>query len=202
MENKTTLSGLTTTNFETQLDKKNTRLYILTNGQGMEMTVLNYGAKIVSLIVPDRNGVGTDVVTGHNSIEEYLQSEEPYFGAICGRYANRIAKGQFKLDGVVYHLPVNNGPNSLHGGIKGFHAVVWDAQRIDGQTLELTYTSPDGEEGFPGNLQTTASYHLSDKNELIISYRAITDKPTVLNLTNHSYFNLSGAGDACIGNHR
>jgi aldose 1-epimerase len=203
MKNMTTLSGLISANFETQIDKKNTHLYILTNGKGMEVAVLNYGAKIVSLVAPGRNGERTDVVTGHNSIEEYIRSEEPYFGAVCGRYANRIAKGRFGIDGVIYdRLAINNGPNSLHGGIKGFHAVVWDACLIDRQTIELTYASPDGEEGFPGNLQTTVAYHLSDNNEVVISYRAITDKPTVLNLTNHSYFNLSGAGNASIGDHR
>jgi aldose 1-epimerase len=202
MRNKTTLSGLHTANFEMPVDGKNTRLCVLTNAQGMEVAVLNYGAKIVSLAVPAKNGSIVDVVTGHHSIEEYLHSEEPYFGAICGRYANRIAKGRFELDGAVYdRLAVNNGPNSLHGGIKGFHAVVWDIRSTDAQTLELAYTSPDGEEGFPGTLQTTVVYHLSDRNELEISYRAVTDKPTVLNLTNHSYFNLSGAGDPSIDDH-
>ncbi|MDR1645841.1 MAG: galactose mutarotase [Tannerellaceae bacterium] len=201
MKNTKTLSGLTTENFEKQWDGKGTRLYVLANEKGAELTVLNYGAKIVSLVVPDRDGKGVDVVTGHDSIEEYLRSEEPYFGAICGRFANRIAGGTFELDGAFYHLAINNGPNSLHGGIKGFNAVVWDARLIDAQTLELTYTSPDGEEGYPGNLQTTVIYHLSNDNEVFLSYRAVTDKPTVLNLTNHAYFNLSGAGNACIGDH-
>jgi aldose 1-epimerase len=201
MKNIKTLSGLATANFEKQTDGKDTRLYILANETGAELAVLNYGAKIVSLVVPDRNGKGVDVVTGHDSIDAFLHSEEPYFGAICGRYANRIAGGRFELDGITYRPAVNNGPNSLHGGIKGFHAVVWDARQIDGQTLELTYTSPDGEEGYPGNLQTTVVYHLSGNNEVVISYRAVTDKPTVLNLTNHSYFNLSGAGNASIGDH-
>jgi aldose 1-epimerase len=202
MKNKTILSGLITANFESQIGKKNTQLYILTNEQGMEVAVLNYGAKIVSLVAPDKNREKTDVVAGHNSIEEYLHSEEPYFGAICGRYANRIAKGRFEIDGIVYdQLAINNGLNSLHGGIKGFNSVVWDAYSIDKQTVELTYASPDGEEGFPGNLQATIIYHLSDDNEVVISYQAVTDKPTVLNLTNHSYFNLSGAGDPYIGDH-
>jgi aldose 1-epimerase len=152
--------------------------------------------------VPDKNGKGVDVVTGHPSIDEYLRSEEPYFGAICGRYGNRIAKGRFELDGIVYDkLAINNGPNSLHGGIKGFHAVVWDMVQKDAQTVELTYVSADGEEGFPGNLTAKVTYHLSDKNEVIILYKAETDKPTVLNLTNHTYFNLSGAGDPYIGDH-
>lgn len=153
-------------------------------------------------MVPDRTGKLTDVVTGHNSIEEYLTSEEPYFGAICGRYGNRIAKGKFTLDGIVYDkLAINNGPNSLHGGLKGFNSAVWNLTPKDDQTIELSYTSADGEEGFPGTLKTTVTYHLSEENEVVIMYHAVTDKPTVLNLTNHSYFNLSGAGDPSVGDH-
>ena len=153
-------------------------------------------------MVPDRSGKLTDVVTGHNSLDEYLVSEEPYFGAICGRYGNRIAKGTFTLDGVVYDkLAINNGPNSLHGGLKGFNSVVWDLNQTDDQTVELKYTSVDGEEGFPGTLQTTVTYHLTNDNEVVIMYQAVTDKPTVLNLTNHSYFNLSGAGDPSVADH-
>nr|WP_321520843.1 aldose epimerase family protein [uncultured Macellibacteroides sp.] len=202
MKNELSLSGLTVSNFSKLIDGKETKLYILTNNQGMELTITNYGAKIVSLMVADKNGKMTDVVTGHNSIDEYITSEEPYFGAICGRYGNRIAFGKFALDGVTYDkLAINNGPNSLHGGIKGFNSVVWDAAQKDNQTLELNYVSADGEEGFPGELKTTVIYHLSDNNEVIISYHAVTDKPTVLNLTNHSYFNLSGAGDPYIGDH-
>ncbi len=202
MKNKVTLSGLQIDAFNKQIDSKMTMLCILTNKRGAELTITNYGAKIVSLMVPDRSGKLTDVVTGHNSIEEYLVSEEPYFGAICGRYGNRIAKGKFVLDGTVYDkLAINNGPNSLHGGLKGFNAVVWDLKQIDEQTVELKYTSADGEEGFPGQLETTVTYHFSDDNEVVIMYNAVTDKPTVLNLTNHSYFNLSGAGDPSIGDH-
>lgn len=202
MKNKVTLSGLQIDAFNKQIDSKMTMLCTLTNKKGAELTITNYGAKIVSLMVPDRSGKLTDVVTGHNSIEEYLVSEEPYFGAICGRYGNRIAKGTFVLDGTVYDkLAINNGPNSLHGGLKGFNAVVWDLKQIDGQTVELKYTSADGEEGFPGQLETTVTYHFSDDNEVVIMYNAVTDKPTVLNLTNHSYFNLSGAGDPSIGDH-
>lgn len=153
-------------------------------------------------MVPDRSGKLTDVVTGHNSLDDYLVSEEPYFGAICGRYGNRIAKGSFTLDGIVYNkLAINNGPNSLHGGLKGFNSAVWDANQTDDQTVELKYTSADGEEGFPGTLQTTVTYHLTDDNEVVIMYHAVTDKPTVLNLTNHSYFNLSGAGDPSVADH-
>ena len=202
MKNSITRSKLSVANFQKLVDGKNTELCILSNKQGAELVVLNYGAKIVSLMVPDRDGRLRDVVTGHNSIEEYLTSEEPYFGAICGRYGNRIAKGRFTLDGVTYDkLPINNGPNCLHGGIKGFNSVVWDMKQLDGQTVELRYTSKDGEEGFPGELKTVVTYHLSDENEVEIRYRAETSKPTVLNLTNHSYFNLSGAGDPYVGDH-
>lgn len=202
MKNSITRSKLSVANFQKLVDGKNTELCILSNKQGAELVVLNYGAKIVSLMVPDRDGRLTDVVTGHNSIEEYLTSEEPYFGAICGRYGNRIAKGRFTLDGVTYdQLPINNGPNCLHGGIKGFNSVVWDMKQTDAQTVELCYTSNDGEEGFPGELKTVVTYHLSDENEVEIRYRAETSKPTVLNLTNHSYFNLSGAGDPYVGDH-
>ena len=203
MKNESTLSGLTVANFSKQIDGKETMLCILTNNKGAELTITNYGAKIVSLMVPDRSGKLTDVVTGHNSIDEYLVSEEPYFGAICGRYGNRIAGGKFTLDGIVYDkLAINNGPNSLHGGLKGFNSVVWDLNKIDGQTVELKYTSADGEEGFPGKLDTTVTYHLSDDNEVIITYHAVTNKPTVLNLTNHSYFNLSGQGDPSVYDHK
>lgn len=202
MTQEKTLSGLAYASFKKSLDGKETSLYALTNKNGMEVAITNYGAKIVSLLVPDKDGNMTDVVTGHNSIDEYLVSEEPYFGAICGRYGNRIAKGTFTLDGITYNkLAINNGPNSLHGGIKGFNFQVWDANLIDDQTLELKYLSPDGEEGFPGNLDTTVIYHLTEENELVIHYQATTDKPTVLNLTNHSYFNLSGAGDPYVGDH-
>jgi aldose 1-epimerase len=202
MENKQTRSGLIFAKFDKPIDGKETKLHALVNQKGTELTVLNYGAKVVSLLVSDRNGAGVDIVTGHDSIDAYLASEEPYFGAICGRYANRIADGRFTLDGKVYdQLAINNPPNSLHGGIKGFHAVVWDARQIDAQTLELRYTSPDGEEGFPGELQTRVVYHLTDDDEFVITYQAVTDKPTVVNLTNHSYFNLSGEGDPSIEDH-
>lgn len=201
MENEQTLSGLRVEDFRATIDGKTTSLCVLTNKTGAEVTITNYGAKIVSLMVPDKNGKLVDVVLGHPSIDEYLKSEEPYFGAICGRYGNRIAKGSFTLDGTVYKLAVNNGPNSLHGGIKGFNAVVWDMKQIDRQHVELTYTSADGEEGFPGTLNVKVTYFWTDANELVIHYTATTDKPTVLNLTNHSYFNLSGAGNPSVANH-
>ena len=194
-------SGLLLDAFEKNVDGKQTGLYILTNKNGCEVTVTNYGAKIVSLMVPDKNGTLTDVVTGHQTIDDYLTSEEPYFGAVCGRVANRIAKGKFTLDGKEYTLAINNGPNHLHGGIKGFNAVVWDVKAISENSIQLFYLSIDGEEGYPGNLSVTVTYVLTDDNSLDIYYEAKTDKPTILNLTNHSYFNLSGAGDPYIGDH-
>ena len=197
-----TLGGLKRDDFQKVVDGKNVDLYILTNKNGLEMSVTNYGAKIVSLHVPDRNGKLIDVVLGHNNIDEYLSSQEPYFGAVCGRTCNRIANGRFTLDGVEYQLAVNNGPNNLHGGLKGFNSVVWEAVQTNEQTVELTYISPDGEEGFPGTLTTKVTYNLSDNNELSIIFEAFTDKPTIVNLTNHSYFNLSGAGDPYIGDHK
>ena len=201
MEKTSDLSGLLKKDFQKVVDGKNVDLFILSNKNGGEMLVTNYGAKIVALYVPDKTGKMIDVVLGHPTIEEYLVSQEPYFGAICGRTGNRIAKGKFTLDGKEYNLAINNGPNNLHGGLKGFNAVVWDAKQIDDQTIELTYLSKDGEEGFPGNLTTTLTYKLTDDNSVEIDYKATTDKATILNLTNHSYFNLSGAGDPYIGDH-
>lgn len=201
MENKCTLSGLALDDFSRSVGGKDTELCVLTNENGAELAITNYGAKIVSLMVPDRHGKLVDVVTGHASLEDYLHSEEPYFGAVCGRYANRIAKGKFTLDGATYELPVNNGPNCLHGGIEGFNAKVWDIEYKDDHSVQLHYVSADGEEGFPGQLETTVTYSLTEDNEVMILYQAVTDKPTVLNLTNHTYFNLSGAGDPYIGDH-
>lgn len=196
-----TLSGLSVDQFKKIIDDKKTNLYILTNKNGCELTVTNYGAKIVSLMVPDKNGTLVDVVTGHGSIDTYLSSEEPYFGAICGRTANRIANGTFTLEDKTYSLAINNGPNSLHGGVKGFNAVVWDVKEVLANSIKLQYLSKDGEEGYPGNLIVTVTYTMTNENSVIIDYKATTDKPTILNLTNHSYFNLSGAGDPSIKDH-
>ena len=196
-----TKSGLSTDEFKKTVDDKKTSLYVLTNKNGCELTVTNYGAKIVSLMVPDRDGNLVDVVTGHDTITDYLNSEEPYFGAICGRVANRIANGKFTLEDKTYSLAINNGPNSLHGGIKGFNAVVWDMKEVLANSVSLRYLSKDGEEGFPGNLTVTVTYTVTNENSIIIDYKATTDKATILNLTNHSYFNLSGAGDPSINDH-
>jgi len=202
MENSKTRSGLVYADFDKLVDGKQVKLVNLTNTNGCELALTNHGARIVSLMVPDKNGNLVDIVTGHDSIDDYLTTEEPYFGAVCGRYANRIAKGRFELDGIVYDkLAINNGPNSLHGGTKGFNAVVWDIENIEKQFVTFSYLSKDGEEGFPGNLQTTVTYTFTDSNEVVINYRATTDKPTVLNLTNHAYFNLSGAGNPSVEDH-
>lgn len=193
MYNEVTLSGIRYEDFRKQIDEKEVYLYALTNEKGCELTICNYGARIISLLVPNRNGEMTDVVTGHSSIEDILATGDRYYGVICGRYANRIARGRFEIDGNVYdQLAINNGPNNLHGGVKGFNEQVWDAEQTDERTLVLRYTSPDGEEGFPGNLQVTVTYHLNDDNSVDIYYEATTDKPTVVNLTNHAFFNLSG----------
>src|SRR5439155_17010147 len=166
--------------------------YELTNANGMKAKIITYGAIVTELHVPDRNGKFADVVLGFDDLQGYLAGH-PFFGAVAGRVANRIAKGKFTLDGKEYKLAVNNGPNHLHGGKEGFDKKVWKAEAIssgDGASLKLTYTSPDGEEGYPGKLAATVVYTLTAKNELNIEYKATTDKATPVNLTNHSYFNL------------
>lgn len=178
-------------------------IYTLMNRGGLKAKVMTYGALLTELHVPDRAGRLGDVVLGFDNLESYLKGH-PYFGATTGRYANRIAKGQFLLNGTVYKLATNNGPNSLHGGIKGLDKRVWKARDVStplGAALELTYTSPDGEEGFPGTLQLKVTYTLNHHDELRIDYEATTDKDTVINLTNHSYFNLAGAGEGDILGH-
>jgi aldose 1-epimerase len=170
----------------------------------MEAKITNYGGIVVSLKVPDRKGNLEDVVLGFDSLDGYLKGH-PYFGAIIGRYGNRIGKARFTLNGVEYKLAVNNGENSLHGGTRGFDKAVWSAKEVkinDGVGLELSYLSKDGEEGYPGNLSVRAVYALTNKNELKVDYFATTDKDTVLNLTNHSYFNLAGQGNGDILNHQ
>lgn len=189
------------TAFQQMIDGKKTGLFVLKNKNGMQLAMTNYGGRIVGLLVPDKNGKLTDVVVGFDTVEKYQQSTEPYFGATIGRYGNRIAKGKFKLDGKTYTLFTNNGPNTLHGGKKGFQDVVWDAQQPDSQTLELTYLSKDMEEGFPGNLQVKVTYRLTEDNEVKIDYEASTDKKTVVNLTNHAFFNLNGEGSGNILKH-
>jgi aldose 1-epimerase len=174
--------------------------YVLRNSHGMQATVITYGATLQALEVADKNGKFEDVVLGFDDVQGY-QSGTAYFGATIGRFGNRLAKGAFELDGKRFQVPLNDGPNSLHGGPLGFDKKVWKAEPAKGKDsvgVTLTYLSADGEMGFPGNLKTEVTYSLNDKNELRIEYKASTDKPTVLNLTNHSYFNLAGAGNGDV----
>jgi aldose 1-epimerase len=187
--------------FDTILDGKQVSLYTLKNARGLEASITNYGGKVVSLLVPDREGRMTDVVLGFSNIHDYLKTSEPYFGALIGRYGNRIKNGACVVNGQTLHLQKNNGSNHLHGGTKGFNAVVWEAEQTDAQTLQLKYLSKDGEEGYPGNLNVTVVYQLTDNNELKITYTATTDKPTLVNLTHHSFFNLHGEGNGTINDH-
>jgi aldose 1-epimerase len=187
--------------FRDTVDGQPTGLYLLKNKKGAAAAITNYGARLVSLLVPDKNGVLTDVVVGYDNIGNYLHQPETYFGAIVGRYGNRIAKGTFKLDGNDYTLAANNGPNSLHGGKKGFGAVVWTARQLGDSAVELSYLSKDGEEGYPGNLQVRVTYTLTDETALRIDYEGSTDKATVVNLTNHAYFNLNGQGSGPVYDH-
>lgn len=186
-----TASGLNPADFQTEIDGKQTALYTLTNANGMEVCITNFGGRIVSVMVPDRDGVMRDVVLGFDSIADYVKYPSD-FGATIGRYANRIGQGKFSLDGTDYQLPTNNYGHCLHGGPKGFQYRVFDAVQPDQHTLKLSYLSKDGEEGFPGNLNCTVTFTLTDDNAIDIQYGAETDKPTIVNMTNHSYFNLDG----------
>ena len=183
-------------------DGRPVNLYTLTNSHGVEVHAMNYGGIILSIRVPDRKGQMADVVLGHETMEGYIPNP-PYFGAIVGRYANRIANGEFTLDGKTYHLPKNDGPNTLHGGMtRTFDKVVWDAEPLKGKTgVAFSYLSKDGEEGFPGNLKVKVTYTLTDANELILDYEATTDKATPINVSQHSYFNLKGEGNGDILDH-
>jgi aldose 1-epimerase len=190
--------------FGTLPDGTAVELFTLTNPSGMEVKVTNYGGIITTLKVPDRDGKLDDITLGYDSIDGYLKGS-PYFGAIVGRYGNRIAKAQFSIDGETFKLPANDGPNTLHGGVKGFDKVVWQAEPFEREGergVIFTYTSPDGEEGFPGNLTTRITYTLTDKNELAFDYHATTDKPTVVNLTQHAYFNLAGHSSGDVLSHQ
>lgn len=187
--------------FENTIDGKKTDLYILKNRNNVQAAFTNYGGRIVSMLVPDKNGKLTDVVVGFDEVEKYKNSTEPYFGATIGRFGNRIANGKFTLDGKEYSLFTNNGPNTLHGGKKGFQDVVWDATQPDSQTVVFTYLAKDMEEGFPGNLHVKVTYMLTDDNSIKMDYQATTDKNTIVNLTNHAFFNLNGEGSGTILNH-
>jgi aldose 1-epimerase len=184
-------------------DGKSVDLYTLTNDNGLKAEIITFGGIVTSLQVPDRNGKFADIVLGCDDVNDYAK-KSPYFGALIGRFGNRIAKGKFTLDGVEYTLATNDGPNHLHGGVKGFDKVVWNAKPVqtkEGPALKLTYLSHDGEEGYPGNLSCTVVYTLTNKNELKVSYEAKTDKDTIANLTHHSYFNLAGFSSGDVLGH-
>ena len=197
---------LPTASCPTERKLTNTRL---TNTNGLKVSIINYGAIITSVAVPDRNGKIENITLYRDSLADYLERKDgkattPYFGATIGRYGNRIAKGRFTLDGKECTLAINNGPNALHGGLKGFDKVVWKAEPVRGDGsvgVAFTYDSPDGEEGYPGKLSAKVVYSLTDKNELKMDYTATTDKPTVVNLTNHTYWNLAGAGSGDVLGH-
>jgi aldose 1-epimerase len=187
-----------------QINGRATALYTLRNKNGLVVQITNFGAKIVSMYVPDRNGVFADIILGYDSIQGYI-SGHPYHGAICGRYANRIANATYSIDGIKYDFPANNGPNHLHGGIDGFNNQMFDAKEVvDGdnnQSIELMYVSADGEMGHPGTVILIVNYMLTDNNEFVIEYKATTDEPTHINICSHGYYNLAGEGNGNILNH-
>jgi len=184
-----------------QLNGKNVSVFTLKNKCNMTVELTNYGARITRFLVPDSNGITANVVLGYDNLQDYLNSDELYYGAIVGRYANRIANGSFPLDKNLIQLEKNNAENHLHGGFNGLHAVVWDVVEFSSTKVVFRHLSENGEGGYPGNLEIVVSYILNDNGELIIDYQANTDELTIINLTNHAYFNLSGAGNGSIGNH-
>lgn len=186
------LSGLRRKDFQKTIDGKQTNLYFLKNPNGLEIAVTNYGCATVAIMVPDKDGKYANVILGHDSIDGVINSPEPFLSTTIGRYGNRIAKGKFTLHGKQYDLPVNNGPNCLHGGPEGFHRKVWDARQKNEHAVEFKLTSEDNEMGFPGKVEIMMTYTLTDTNEFIISYKATTNKSTIINLTNHGFFNLAG----------
>ncbi|MDA6069927.1 galactose mutarotase [Flavobacterium sp. AC] len=187
-------------NFDTTIDNKKVNLYWIEN-KGIKAAFTNYGGRLVGLWVADKNGKPRDVVVGMNSAKGFKNATEPYFGATIGRVGNRIAKGKFTLEGKQYQVPLNNGENALHGGIKGFQDVVWDVAKTNENTLVFSYVSPDGEQGFPGNLTVRVTYTITDDHSIKMEYEATTDKTTIVNLTNHAFFNLNGEGSGSIINH-
>ncbi|KRD05381.1 aldose epimerase [Flavobacterium sp. Root901] len=191
---------LETKNFDTVIDGKKVNLYWIEN-KGIKAAFTNYGGRLIGLWVKDKNGKPTDVVVGMNSAKGFKNATEPYFGATIGRVGNRIAKGKFTLEGKQYQIPLNNGKNALHGGVKGFQDVVWNAEKTSENTLVFTYVSPDGEQGFPGKLNVKVIYTITDDNAVKMEYEATTDKTTIVNLTNHAFFNLNGEGSGTILNH-
>ena len=191
---------LKATDFQKTIDGKVTNLYLLKNDQ-IKVYITNYGGRIVSLLAPDRSGQIGDVVLGFKSIDNYLSANGPYHGALIGRVGNRIAKGKFKLGSETYSLPINNNENHLHGGPEGFNNQVWEVKAADDSSITMNYFSSDGEMGYPGNLDVEVMYSLNDENELLITYKATTDKSTPVNLTNHAFFNLAGEANGTINDH-
>ena len=189
---KKLISGLKQEDFITTINGKQTNLYTLTNESGMEVSITNYGGALVAIMVPDKDGKMANVIQGHDNIQDCMSSPEPFLSTLIGRYGNRICKGKFTMNDKEYSLAVNNGPNHLHGGPTGFHARVWDAEQINGHELVLRYISAYYEEGFPGELNMTVKYSLTDDNELVIDYRGTTNKKTVANMTSHGFFSLAG----------
>jgi aldose 1-epimerase len=188
--------------FDTVIDGRKVALYTLTSGGGITMQVTNFGARVVVLAVPDKNGVVEDIVLGHPTIKEYAECVgERFLGPVVGRYANRIAKGQFTLDGENYQLPINNNGQTLHGGLKGLDLVVWAVDSVGANQIRFSYTSPDGDEGFPGTVDIKMVYTLTPENDFEIVYSAVTDRPTILNLSHHGIFNLKGEGNGTIQDH-
>lgn len=189
------ICGLRRADFQSTIDGKETDLYILKNKEGNEVAITNYGGALVAIMVPDKDGNRANVIQGHDNIGDVVNSPEPYLSTLIGRYGNRICRGKFQLHGKEYQLPINNGPNSLHGGLKGFNAKVWDALQMNDHTLVLKYVSPYGEEGYTGEMKVTVVYTFTDENELVIEYMATTNKKTIVNLTSHGFFSLAGIAD-------
>lgn len=189
------LCGLRKEDFRTTIKGKTTDLFILKNNKGHEVAVTNYGGAICAIMVPDRQGNFANVIQGHDNIFGIIKSREPFLSTLIGRYANRIKEGKFQLNGKQYQLAINNGPNALHGGPTGFHARVWDAQKMNDETLILNYVSPYGEEGFTGEVKITVAYTFNDDDALVIEYMATTNKKTIINLTHHGFFSLAGIAD-------
>ena len=193
------LCGLNRKDFQTTVNGKKTDLYILKNRKGYEVAITNYGGAVVAIMVPDKNGKVANVIQGHDNIQDVINSPEPFLSTLIGRYGNRIAKGQFTLNGKEYQLAVNNGENHLHGGPTGFHARVWDARQMGPRSLALHYVSAYGEEGFSGEFRVTVEYTFTDQNELVIEYLACTNKKTVMNLTHHGFFSIQGIANPTPG---
>ena len=201
-EKQKEVSLLDANDFTALIDEKNVSLYTLESENGIYMQVTNLGGRVVTLWTPDRKGNYEDIVLGYENIDRYIHNEgERFLGPVVGRFANRIANGQFTLDGVTYQLPINNNGQTLHGGLKGLDMVVWNVDEVSKDRIKFSYLSPDGEDGFPGNLQLEMIYTLTPENELKIVYEATTDKPTVVNLSHHGIFNLKGEGNGTITDH-